>query len=72
MNRISIWSFRPLRLLSSLQFPRIFSRFEKLDVVFLAYFTFALIFEALKVVWTSTNSNISNRGGVVREANSIR
>jgi transposase len=31
-------------------FRRIFSRFEKLDVVFLAFLTFALIVEALKVV----------------------
>ena len=31
-------------------FRRIFSRFEKLDVVFLAFLSFALIVEALRVV----------------------
>ena len=31
-------------------FRRIFSRFEKLDVVFLAFLYFALIIEALRVV----------------------
>ncbi len=31
-------------------FRRIFSRFEKLDVVFLAFLSFALIIEALRVV----------------------
>ena len=31
-------------------FRRIFSRFEKLDVVFLAFLNFALIVEALRVV----------------------
>jgi transposase len=29
-------------------FRRIFSRFEKLDVLFLGFLTFALIFEALR------------------------
>jgi hypothetical protein len=31
-------------------FRRIFSRFEKLDVVFLAFLSFALIVEALRLV----------------------
>lgn len=31
-------------------FRRIFSRFEKLDVVFLAFLSYALIVEALRVV----------------------
>jgi len=31
-------------------FRRIFSRFEKLDVLFLAFLSFALIVEALRVV----------------------
>jgi transposase len=31
-------------------FRRIFSRFEKLDVIFLAFLSFALIVEALRVV----------------------
>jgi transposase len=31
-------------------FQRIFSRFEKLDVVFLAFLYFALIVEALRIV----------------------
>jgi transposase len=33
-------------------FRRIFSRFEKLDVVFMAFLSFALIVEALRVVRT--------------------
>ena len=33
-------------------FRRIFSRFEKLDVVFLAFFCFALIVEALRIAST--------------------
>ena len=39
------WLFRRLK-----GFRRIFSRFEKLDVVFLAFLNFALIVEALRVV----------------------
>jgi hypothetical protein len=31
-------------------FRRIFTRFEKLDVVFLAFLSFALIVEALRIV----------------------
>jgi transposase len=59
-NRIEPWEYdRALykkrneieRLFRRLKgFRRIFSRFEKLDVVFLAFLQFALIFEALKVV----------------------
>ena len=33
-------------------FRRIFSRFEKLDVIFLGFISFALIFDALRFVWT--------------------
>ncbi len=36
-------------------FRRIFSRFEKLDVVFLACLNFALIVEALRLVSTCPN-----------------
>ncbi len=36
-------------------FRRIFSRFEKLDVVFLAFIHFALIVEALRVAGTHPN-----------------
>ena len=37
-------------------FRRIFSRFEKLDVVFLAFLSFALIVEALRLVLTRPRS----------------
>jgi transposase len=59
-NRLVPWSYnRDLykkrneieRLFRRLKgFRRIFSRFEKLDVVFLAFLHMALIFEALKIV----------------------
>jgi transposase len=59
-NRIQPWEYnRALykkrneieRLFRRLKgFRRIFSRFEKLDVVFLAFLNFALIVEALKLV----------------------
>jgi transposase len=59
-NRLSPWEYnRALykkrneieRLFRRLKgFRRIFSRFEKLDVVFLAFLYFALIVEALRVV----------------------
>ena len=59
-NRIEPWEYnRALykkrneieRLFSWLKgFRRIFSRFEKLDVVFLAFLNFALIVDALRVV----------------------
>jgi len=57
-NRIEPWEYdhalyslrneieRPFRRLKG--FRRIFSRFEKLDVVFLAFLNFALIVEALR------------------------
>jgi len=41
------------RLLRRLGFRRIFSRFEKLDVMFIAFINFALIVEALRSVNTS-------------------
>lgn len=57
-NRVDPWSYnRELykkrneieRLFRRLKgFRRIFSRFEKLDVVFLAFLNFALIVEALR------------------------
>ena len=57
-NRVDPWSYnRQLykkrneieRLFRRLKgFRRIFSRFEKLDVVFLAFLNFALIVEALR------------------------
>jgi len=59
-NRLNPWEYnRELykkrneveRLFRRLKgFRRIFSRFEKLDVVFLAFLNFALIVEALRVV----------------------
>jgi transposase len=59
-NRLAPWSHnRELykkrneieRLFRHLKgFRRIFSRFEKLDLVFLAFLNLALIFEALKIV----------------------
>ena len=59
-NRLVPWSYnRELykkrneieRLFRRLKgFRRIFSRFEKLDVVFLAFIHFALIVEALRIV----------------------
>ena len=59
-NRIEPWEYnRALykkrneieRLFRRLKgFRRIFSRFEKLDVVFLAFLNFALIVDALRVV----------------------
>lgn len=59
-NRLDPWEYnRELynkrneieRLIRRLKgFRRIFSRFEKLDVVFLAFLHFALIVEALRVV----------------------
>ena len=59
-NRITPWEYdRALykkrneveRLFRRLKgFRRIFSRFEKLDIVFLAFLHFALIFEALRLV----------------------
>ena len=59
-NRIEPWEYdRALykkrneieRLFRRLKgFRRIFSRFEKLDVVFLAFLQFALIIEALRLV----------------------
>ena len=59
-NRLDPWDYnRELykkrneieRLIRRLKgFRRIFSRFEKLDVVFLAFLYFALIIEALRVV----------------------
>ena len=59
-NRIQPWEYnRALykkrneieRLFRRLKgFRRIFSRFEKLDVVFLAFLNFALIVEALRLV----------------------
>ena len=59
-NRLNPWSYNEElykkrneieRLFRRLKgFRRIFSRFEKLDVVFLAFIHFALIVEALKVV----------------------
>jgi len=58
-NRVDVWEYdRELykkrneieRLFRRLKgFRRIFSRFEKLDVVFLAFLYFALIVEALRV-----------------------
>ena len=59
-NRIEPWEYdralykkrneieRLFRRLKS--FRRIFSRFEKLDVIFLAFLQFALIIEALRLV----------------------
>jgi transposase len=59
-NRLHPWSYnrelykkrngveRLFRRLTG--FRRIFSRFEKLDVVFLAFLNFALIVEALRLV----------------------
>lgn len=59
-NRIDPWEYNQElykkrneveRLIRRLKgFRRIFSRFEKLDVVFLAFIHFALIIEALRVV----------------------
>ena len=59
-NRIELWEYdRALykkrneieRLFRRLKgFRRIFSRFEKLDLVFLAFLQFALIVEALRLV----------------------
>lgn len=58
-NRISPWQYNQSmykkrneieRLFRRLKgFRRIFSRFDKLDVVFLAFISFALIFEALRL-----------------------
>jgi transposase len=59
-NRLQLWEYdhppykqrneieRLLRRLKG--FRRIFSRFEKLDVVFLAFLCFVLIVEALRIV----------------------
>ncbi len=57
-NRLAPWAYdRPLykrrheveRLFRRLKgFRRIFTRFEKLDVLFLGFIVFALIFEALR------------------------
>ena len=59
-NRLHPWDYdralykkrneieRPFRRLKG--FRRIFSRFEKLDVLFLAFLSFALIVEALRLV----------------------
>jgi transposase len=65
-NRLNSWEYnRELykkrneveRLFRRLKgFRRIFSRFEKLDVVFLAFIHFALIVEALRIVWTRPSS----------------
>jgi len=59
-NRLHLWDYDHAiykkrndieRLFRRLKgFRRIFSRFEKLDVVFLAFVSFALIVEALRVV----------------------
>jgi transposase len=59
-NRLNPWSYNLQlykkrneieRLFRRLKgFRRIFSRFEKLDIVFLAFIHFALIVEALRVV----------------------
>ena len=59
-NRLTPWEYDPAlykkrneveRLFRRLKgFRRIFSRFEKLDVVFLAFLHFALIVEALRLV----------------------
>jgi transposase len=59
-NRLHPWSYNEElykerneieRLFRRLKgFRRIFSRFEKLDVVFLAFIHFALIVDALKIV----------------------
>ena len=59
-NRLHLWDYDHAiykkrndieRLFPRLKgFRRIFSRFEKLDVVFLAFVSFALIVEALRVV----------------------
>ena len=59
-NRLNPWSYNEElykkrneieRLFRRLKgFRRIFSRFEKLDVVFLAFIHFALIVEALRIV----------------------
>ena len=59
-NRLNPWSYNEElykkrneieRLFRRLKgFRRIFSRFEKLDVIFLAFLHFALIVEALRVV----------------------
>ena len=58
-NRLSPWEYDQVmyrkrneveRLFRRLKgFRRIFSRFDKLDVVFLSFIHFALIFEALKL-----------------------
>lgn len=58
-NRLSPWEYDHImyrkrneveRLFRRLKgFRRIFSRFDKLDVVFLSFIHFALIFEALKL-----------------------
>ena len=65
-NRLNPWSYNEElykkrneieRLFRRLKgFRRIFSRFEKLDVVFLAFIHFALIVEALRIVWTRPSS----------------
>src|SRR5277367_5946925 len=59
-NRLNPWSYNEElykkrneieRLFRRLKgFRRIFSRFEKLDIVFLAFIQFALIVEALRIV----------------------
>jgi len=59
-NRLNPWSYNEElykkrneieRLFRRLKgFRRIFSRFEKLDVIFLAFIHFALIVEALRIV----------------------
>jgi hypothetical protein len=47
---VDVASWTPSRLFRRLKgFRRIFSRFDKLDVVFLAFLNFALIVEALRL-----------------------
>jgi len=58
-NRVDVWEYNrePYKKRNEIErlfrrlkgFRRIFSRFEKLDVVFLAFLYFALIVEALRV-----------------------
>ena len=43
-------------------FRRIFSRFEKLDVIFLGFISFALIFDALRFVSTRPSSPSEKHG----------
>jgi len=51
--------FRPLQ-----GFRRIFSRFDKLDVIFLAFLYFALIVEALRYLNTVNTPESGSRDGV--------